>query len=1729
MTPATPAPEDVLEKVDALGPPGTPVTTPEVADGFDCTQRTIYNRLDALVDDGILQTKKVGAKSRVWWRPVDGDALRNGGARDRLHPVSLRDGQAPSSTVDSEMAERIREFEWASTPLGPIDEWPPELRVAVDIMLGSDEAIGIYWGTDLILLYNDAAREQIGKKHPDALGRPAREVFPEAWETLASMHEQVMAGEGAVRVEEKYLPLERGETVEDVWFDSSFNPIPVADGSIGGVFNVSVEVTGRVKAEAALQKRKQETQWRYQTVLDSMDEGFFLADVVFDSDGEPLDIFYRDSNPAATEMVGEEFEGRWLTEIDTDYEEYLYEVFGRVATTGEDERHELYTEPDGIWYDFYVFRPEGAGPRRVAVVFQDVTERKETETALRTSEKRLRLATDIANVAVFEWNLETGLVSGNERMNELFGYDEDETIVGPALLEERVHPDDHEWVVDRLEEVFESESSGDYEFEFRATRPDGSERWVLTNGEVFFEGDGEDRRAVRVFGTGIDITERKEIEEKLRESEERQSYLVELNDALRSLTDPVAIQEEACRVLGEHLDVKRAQYGELDLDRAVIDITRDYYRGGQDVDELPSLVGEYHFDDFPAHAEAWLGRRSLIVNDAERDPALSESERTGMAQRGVRATLSTPLVKNGEPAVVMAVTSSVPREWTEADIALLEETVDRTWEAVQRAQAEEKLAAELEAMKQLQEVSTRSIQHDDGDGLYESVLDTGMDLVDAEFGTIQRLDPQARELDMFAYRGFSGEMIAHWDRVGVETSSSCARALQTEERVVVPDVQSCEFIEDGDDLEAFNRAGIRSVQSTPLVSRSGELLGMFSTHWADTHEPSERDLHLLDVISRQVADLMQQRAAYEALEESEKKYRSLFEEIDEGFALCELVRDADGTVSDLQYLELNEAFEELTGVGRTDAEGRLLTEVFPGQDESLFEQCRGVVETGEPERVETYVPANDRWYDVRLFPREGDVIAALYDDITERKRREKHEQFLLELSDQLHTLTTEQEIGEACTRLLAEELGLDRAYFVRFDADAEEALVGPEYHSSTLDPVSGLYPFSAFPEAIQQIGTETPVYHDVANDSTLPEAERQALLELDFGAWIGAPIRTDEEGVDWALYAVYSDSHDWTVAEISLLEEVADRTWTVVERARAEQALTRSNQSLERLNDVSRQLIDADPETISERVAQLVVDVLDVEYAALWRYDARTGDIELDTEHAVPGTDFDAIRPAEVSHGQVWETFVGDELNVENALDIADGDPWPSGLGSRVFAPLGRHGVVCVGSEDSETFDTRLLDLLQMVVSTVKTTWDRADSEQELAQRNEELTRLDRLNTLIRAIDQGLVRASTVDEIDEAVCNQLAGSELFGFAWIGDYDAGTESVEPRAWAGIESHRLETLIDASHSSTPETNPFTATVRSGEMQTVSDIATDSRAADWRKLALEGGARSLVAVPLSYRGSVFGVLVVYGRTPQPDERETEVLAELGQTIAHAITATETATTRQTDTVVELTLRFPEANTPLCQLSRRAECVIEFEGLVSRSDGEPDVFFTVSETSAERVRSVAEQLLVFDTVQTVLERADETLFKARVVEPTIASRLVAGGAVVRSLTVDAGTATAVVDLSSSVEVGALLDDLRTFYPELELLTRRTRQRVPSTQQTISAVIGAELTDRQREVLQTAYRSGFFESPRVNSATDVTELLDISQSTFSYHLREAERKLCEFLFDETTPAESEGTEPNSS
>src|SRR3712207_5017072 len=115
-------------------------------------------------------------------------------ARRRSTVLEAEHGTFPTwPPGGGEMGTLIRALDWTQTPLGPIEDWPQSLRWALAFCLGSRSAIGIYWGPDLALLYNDAWRELIGDKHPSALGRPAREVFPEIWGTIGPMFDRVLS------------------------------------------------------------------------------------------------------------------------------------------------------------------------------------------------------------------------------------------------------------------------------------------------------------------------------------------------------------------------------------------------------------------------------------------------------------------------------------------------------------------------------------------------------------------------------------------------------------------------------------------------------------------------------------------------------------------------------------------------------------------------------------------------------------------------------------------------------------------------------------------------------------------------------------------------------------------------------------------------------------------------------------------------------------------------------------------------------------------------------------------------------------------------------------------------------------------------------------------------------------------------------------------------------------------------------------------------------------------------------------------------------------------------------------------------------------------------------------------------------------------------------------------------------------------------------------------------
>jgi hypothetical protein len=151
-----------------------------------------------------------------------------------------------------EMGALIREKQWSGTPIGAIETWPQSLRSAVSILLPSKAQIVLFWGPELVAIYNDAYRPVFGSKHPMALGMPAKQCWSEVWEVLEPLFQSVVNTGEAFWAKDHLFGLERHGYVEETYFDVSYDPIRDETGRVGGLFCIVSETTGRIIGERRL-------------------------------------------------------------------------------------------------------------------------------------------------------------------------------------------------------------------------------------------------------------------------------------------------------------------------------------------------------------------------------------------------------------------------------------------------------------------------------------------------------------------------------------------------------------------------------------------------------------------------------------------------------------------------------------------------------------------------------------------------------------------------------------------------------------------------------------------------------------------------------------------------------------------------------------------------------------------------------------------------------------------------------------------------------------------------------------------------------------------------------------------------------------------------------------------------------------------------------------------------------------------------------------------------------------------------------------------------------------------------------------------------------------------------------------------------------------------------------------------------------------------------------------
>jgi two-component sensor histidine kinase len=157
---------------------------------------------------------------------------------------------AKSNPDDGCMARRVNEFDWASTPLGPAEDWPPELKTVVRMILESGFPSAVVWGREFTTIYNDAFRPILGDK-PEALGRSFADIWSEAWEEIGPIALRAFGGQETY-IENFPLTIERGNGPERAWFTFCYSPLRLRDGTVAGMIDTVIETTDTVGVQADL-------------------------------------------------------------------------------------------------------------------------------------------------------------------------------------------------------------------------------------------------------------------------------------------------------------------------------------------------------------------------------------------------------------------------------------------------------------------------------------------------------------------------------------------------------------------------------------------------------------------------------------------------------------------------------------------------------------------------------------------------------------------------------------------------------------------------------------------------------------------------------------------------------------------------------------------------------------------------------------------------------------------------------------------------------------------------------------------------------------------------------------------------------------------------------------------------------------------------------------------------------------------------------------------------------------------------------------------------------------------------------------------------------------------------------------------------------------------------------------------------------------------------------------
>lgn len=432
-----------------------------------------------------------------------------------------------------EMGELTRQKDWSQTVLGTPESWPPSLRTIINFLLNSKFPMFLWWGPDLICFYNDAYRPSLGNngKHPTILGMKAKEAWPEIWDIIKPLIDQVLTTGEAIWSENQLVPIYRNGTIEDVYWTFSYSPVNDELDKPNGVFVTCVETTQQVNSLKEIGIREEQLQF----TIDAAELGTW------------------DLNPRTNRFIGNKRLKSWFG-LTPDDEIELPVALNNIVEKDRQRvadaiQKALQYESGGnyeIEYTIYnadtkketmvlakgkALFDESHTAYRFSGTLQDITSQVSAVKQLRENEERLSIVVEASELGTWELNLLTNELNYGGRYLKIFGHKEDPTI-DYKYLSNQIYPADEQIRVTAFTKALRT---GILQFKSRIVWEDQTIHWVEVKGKVFYN---DAREPVKVIGTIQDITEEQTYQQTLKESEQKFRLLADSMPQFVWTSDP---------------------------------------------------------------------------------------------------------------------------------------------------------------------------------------------------------------------------------------------------------------------------------------------------------------------------------------------------------------------------------------------------------------------------------------------------------------------------------------------------------------------------------------------------------------------------------------------------------------------------------------------------------------------------------------------------------------------------------------------------------------------------------------------------------------------------------------------------------------------------------------------------------------------------------------------------------------------------------------------------------------------------------------------------------------------------------------------------------------------------------------------------------------------------------------------------------------------------------------